>query len=69
MSVTKPEDLFRRIDEFRIRAEVEERTEKQTIYLIACWLRILDREDLAKRVEEKEWYPSEWRDRDGKPRP
>jgi len=68
-SITKPEDLFRRIDEFRIRAEVEERTEKQTIYLIACWLRILDHEELAKRVEAKEWYPSEWRDADGNPRP
>jgi hypothetical protein len=69
MSITNANDLFRKIDEYRIRAEVEERTEKQTIHLIACWLRILDKEDLAKRVEEKEWYPMEWRDADGNPRP
>lgn len=69
MSVTKPEDLFRRIDEFRIRAEVEERTEKVTIQLIAGWLREINQEHLAKAVEDKEWYPDQWRDADGKPRP
>jgi hypothetical protein len=69
MSITKAEDLFRKIDEYRIRAEVEERTERQTIYLIAKWLREINQEHLAKSVEDKEWYPDEWRDGDGKPRP
>jgi hypothetical protein len=68
-NITKPEDLFRRIDEFRVRAEVEERTEKQNVYLIARWLRAKGQEDLAKGIESLEWYPDDWRDAEGKPRP
>lgn len=67
-SPTRPEDLFRRIDELKMRAEVEERTEKQNVYLIAKWLRDKGQEDLASGVEALEWYPQEWRNPDGSPR-
>ena len=68
MSVTKAEDLFRRIDEYRIRAEVEQRTEDQCILLIARWLRAQGEDKLAVGVEAMEWYPDQWRDEEGKPR-
>jgi hypothetical protein len=65
---TRPEDLFRRIDELKMRADVEERTEKQNVYLIAKWLRFRGFDELAENVEDLEWYPDEWRDAHGKPR-
>lgn len=67
-SPTRPEDLFRRIDELKMRAEVEERTEKQNVYLIAKWLRFRGYDELAENVEDLEWYPQEWRNPDGSPR-
>lgn len=68
MPITNKDDLFRRIDEIRIRAEVEERTENQTVFLISRWLRSQGEDKLAVGVEAMEWYPDQWRDESGKPR-
>lgn len=67
-NLTRPEDIVRRIDEMRIRAEVERKTENVTIQLVAGWLREINQEHLAKSVEDREWYPDEWRNPDGTPR-
>lgn len=65
---TNASDLFRRIEDLEMRAEVEVRTEKQNVYLIAKWLREKGHEDLASGIEALEWYPQEWRNPDGSPR-
>jgi hypothetical protein len=66
--ITNASDLFRKIEDLEMRAKVEERTEKQTVHLVAKWLRFRGYDELAENVEDLEWYPQEWRDAKGKPR-
>lgn len=58
MNITNPDELFRRIDEFRIRAEIEERAEQEAIQAVVAYLRSLKEtraNELALNIEHGAW--------------